>query len=335
MDLDMDMDLRWGDLHAPTKRFSTYGGIRKVVRDLNTAPLRQYQKTEVLKNGIYIERGIRKKYGSKTSLVDKIKRYLNPYVDKAFGCLQRKISPPSGEVVEDVTKSYVLNTTESDFDYLDETIKDYYSDEADTVYAVCYSLKRSPVEDLKKSSEILTQKYIKESVNDLARDDIGSGVTHLMITSDGEGRKSRSLEEAHDVSIFACENIPKNSYWLTSPASYKMMLSDPVWNRDLSKRELYEMIKAISSVDFKLDYWDKRFLKGYDNVDKVLKNFGKFALENYDSPRNIEFMLDMTRIYPEKAGKIAEDIYKELSHKNLGYFSFEKHAEAIVESHMA
>lgn len=334
MDLDMDMDLRWGDLHAPNKRYSNYGDIHNVFHNLNNAPLNQYQRTVVLKNGIYIERGIRKKYGNKTSFIDKIKRYFNPYIDKAFGCLKQRISPPSGEVIEDVTKSYVLNTTEDDFEYFDDTLKAYYSDEPDTVYAVCYSLKRSPVQDLKESAVILRQSYLKDSINKLVRKDIGSGVTHLMMTSEGEKKTSRALEEAYKTSKFACKNIPFDSYWLVSPVSYNIMLKDHIWYDCLRKRELYKIIKAIASLDHKLDYWDKKHLNGYVGAGKVLDNFGKFARDNYDSPKNMEFMLDMTKIYPEKADEIAEDIYEELSHKKLNYLSFEKKAEAIVQSHM-
>ncbi|MFW6141995.1 MAG: hypothetical protein ACOC53_05490 [Candidatus Saliniplasma sp.] len=334
MDLDMDMDLRWGDLHAPTKTFSHYGSIHKVVRDLNSSPLRQYQRSKVLKNGIYIERGIRKKYGSKLSIIDKIKRYLNPHIDKAFGCIQRGVTPPSGEIVNDVTSSYVLNATKKDFDYLDDTVEKYSVEEQDSAYAVCYSFKRSPVEDLKKSSEILRQDYIKESVTGLTQKGVGSGVTYLMITSDGECRTSKSLEEAHTNSLFSCKNIPDSSYWLISPVSYKMMLKEPIWNRDISKKELYETLKVIGSVDYKIDYWDKMFLKGHEKSEKVLENFGKFCLENHEKSENVAFMLDLTKIYPERADEITEDIYKELSHKDLDYNSFEKQAEAIVEGYM-
>ncbi|MFO7791648.1 MAG: hypothetical protein R6W73_01515 [Candidatus Saliniplasma sp.] len=334
MDLDTDLDLRWGDLHAPSKAFSEYGSINKVVQDLNTAHLRQYQRTQALKNGVCIERGIKNKYGKKTSILDKIKRYLNPHIDKAFGCLQRKIAPPSGMVVEDVTQSYVLNTTKKDFEYLDETIKNYYSKEPDAAYAVCYSFKRSPVEDIKTSYEILDQSYIKECVKDLTKKDIGSGVTHMMLTSDGESSSSKSLEEAHAASAFACSNISGDTFWLTGPASYKMMLKDLVWNRDIDKGQLYKMLKLIGSMDFKLDYWDKAYLKGHYQAEKVLKNLGKFCYENHAHPDKVEFLIDLTKLFPEKAHKIAEDIYDELSSRGgLSYFSFEEQAETIVMNH--
>lgn len=333
MDLDLDMDLRWGDLHAPSKAFSGYRDIKKVVRDLNTASLRQYQRTEVLKNGVSIERGIKKKYGERTCLLDKLKRFINPHIDKAFGCLQRKIAPPSGKVVEDVTKSYVLNTNEKDFEYLDETVKSYYRENLDAAYAVCYSFKRSPVDDLRNSSEILGQKYVKKRVNALTKKGIGSGVTYMMLTSEGERKGSNSLEKAHSLSGFISKNISGNVYWLTGPASYKMMLEDLVWYRDIDKRQLYEMLKVIESLNYKLDFWDKVYLKGRYETKKVLENFGKFCYENYNSPDKVGFMIDMTKLFPEKAHEIAEDIYEELSNKGINYISFQKQAEDIVRSH--
>lgn len=333
MDLDMDMDLRWGDIHASSKAFSEYRNIDKVVRGLNHVPLREHQRTQVLKNGVCLERDIKKKYGKKTSIFDKIKRYITPHIDKAFRCLQRKIAPPSGKVVEDVTKSYIVNTTKKDFEYLDETVNSYYSQEPDTAYAVCYSFKRSPVEDLKTSSEILDQSYIKDSVKDLTSKDIGSGVTHLMLSSEGENRSSNSLEKAHAASEFACKSISGKTFWLTGPASYKMMLKDLVWNRDIDRKQLYEMLKSIRSMNSKIDYWDRAYMKDLYQAEKVLENFGKFCYENHAHPDKISLLIDITKLFPEKAHKIAEDIYDELSGKDMSYLSFEKQAESIARDH--
>jgi len=334
MDIDIDLDLRWGGFHTPTKRFSRYGQINKVVSDLNTAQLRQHQRTKILKNGVYIEKSIQKKYADKTTIFDRIKRYLNPYIDKAFGCLQNKINPPSGEVIEDVTTSYVLNTTIKDFEYLDETVMRYYSDEPEPAYAVCYSFKRDPKEDLKNTYEILNQNYIKSSVKELSEDNVGSGITHLMLVSNGEERSSRSLEECHVDSLFACKNISRDTFWLTGPVSYKLMLKDIVWKIDVKKRDLYKTLKLIESFDHKIDYWDKLHLKGNEKAGKVLKNIGKFSYENHKDPYNVEFMIDLSRMFPEKAHHITNDIYRELSGRSLGKFTFEKHAEAIVEGNL-
>lgn len=333
MDLDMDLDLRWGDIHVPSKAFSHYSNIDKVVHDLNTVPLRRHQRTQVLKNGVRIERGIKKKYGNKTSLFDRIKRYLTPHIDKAFGCLQRKMAPPSGKVMEDVSRSYILNTTEHDFQYLDDTVKSYYSTEPDAAYAVCYSFKRSPVNDLKATSEILDQSYIKKSVKNLTKKDIGSAVTYMMLSS--ESRGSNPLEEAHATSRFACKNISGDTFWLTGPASYKAMLRDLVWNRDIDKKQLYQTLKLIGSMDNKLDYWDKAHQKGTYHADKVLETVGKFSYENHGDPDKVRFFIDMTKIFPHKAHKIAKDIYDELSGKDLSYFSFERRAEDIALDHTA
>ncbi len=335
MDLDMDMDLRWGDIHAPTKAFSEYNNINKVVRDLNTAPLRQYQRTKILKSGVFIERGIRKKYGNNFKIIERLKRFFNPYIDKAFGCIQQDITPPSGEVVNDVTSSYVLNTNIKDFDYYDDTVKEYFDDEPDSAYAVCYSFKRNPVEDLKTSYEILSQNYIKNTFNSLSIRDIGSGVTYLTLTSEGEDSSSKSLEEAHELSLFSSKKIPSDSFWLVGPVAYKIMLKNLIWNRDISKNELYQVLKIIRSLDYKLDYWDKKYLKGYDKAEDVLEYIGKFCYENYSNPNNVEFMIDMTKLFPEKSHKIAHDIYQELSGKNLDYLSFEKQAETIVTQHVS
>ncbi len=334
MDIDIDLDLRLGSLHTPEKRFSRYNNIHKIVKNLNKTRLMKCQRTKILKKGLYIEKEIQKKYGDKTSILDRIKRYFNPYLDKAFGCLQKKINPPSGEVVEDVTTSYVINTTKKDFEYLDETVKRYYSDEPEPAYAVCYSFKRDPSDDINRSHNILNQNYIKESVKSLSKRDIGSAVTHLMLVSEGGNNNSRSLEECHDDSLFACKNISGNTFWLTGPVSYKFMLKDIIWKIDVDRRSLYSTLRAIESLDYKLDYWDKAFSKGDNKAEKVLKNIGKFSYKNYQNPENLEFMIDMTNMFPEQADVISEDIYEELSEKDLDIFSFERHAEAIVESHL-
>ncbi|MFW6041024.1 MAG: hypothetical protein ACOC85_04235 [Thermoplasmatota archaeon] len=338
MDHDFDYDLqRWGSF-GHIEYQTKYRYIDRVAGMLNSSGLQVHQRNAVLEGGISIGRELKKKYKKKIDILDRVKRFLNPYPSKAFGCLQQKISPRAGDVLEDISKSYLVHSNKNSFFEIDKTIKDYFGKQEypDSAYAVSYSLKQNPVVDMKEAMEILTLNYIKKYGKYISERDIGGSAAYFMLLSNEKNREDRtnnSIEEVYINLKYAVKGMEGSSYWLVSPKSYMSILKYPIWGLKVKENKINSMLKIIDSLSCKLDYWNKKYLKGDEIARKVLENLGKFCYENYDRPENIEFFVDMTKIFPRKSDEISKDIYEDLSDRNLNPRVFEKRAEEIVLAH--
>lgn len=324
MDFDLRFDLnslRWG------KAGYFEHSKRNIINNLRSSGLEGKQVETVIDKGREVEKGIRSRYDSDLWSILKNRFTVLSYEDQVFGSIEEGTAPKRGEVLREVANSYL---TVDDIQELDILI-DHYED-PNSSFGLCYSSKKERESEIEENSELLIQNHIQDFGSSLSRKSLGDGVSYFMLMSEPEAQGngvSNCTEEASENARKILSTGEDFTYWLLSPMSLKTMLRSPVWYTDSSEEKSY-IAKNIKRIENKLGYWDNFYLDGENNSKKVLENLGKFCCENPNKDYEFEVLTDLTKIFPESGGDIAEEIYENLSNKNISEREFEKRSEDIV-----